>query len=282
MLKKRIITAAIALPIVVATFLYIPKALIFFVFLILVLGSSFETANMLIPALRSKLGAPLTSNARVWVILSSIIAGLVYTFFSWHGHGAELGLGVFAIMMMFLIGNFASSSIEASIANMIGTLFSVIYGSLPWISLLDLYAMGEHSRYLFLLLGIVMANDSGAFFAGKYLGKNLLSPIKSPKKTWEGAVGGILGGIVGAFVINFFFWGELGSWTFMTFLAILTGIAAILGDLTESTLKRFSGVKDSGSLFPGHGGLLDRTDSIVFAAPVLWFLLYVMKTYSHT
>lgn len=281
MLKKRIMTAAIALPIVVATFLYIPKALIFFVFLLMVLGTTYETANMFIPALRSRLGVPLPQS-RPWVILSTIIAGLVYTFFCWHGHGAELGLGVVAIMMMFLIANFTNSSIDASIANMTGTLFSVIYGSLAWISLLDLYGMGEHSRYLFLLLGIVMANDSGAFFAGKYLGKTPLSPIKSPKKTWEGAVGGILGGIFGAFVINFFFWGELGSWTFMTFIGIVTGIAAILGDLTESTLKRFCGVKDSGTLFPGHGGLLDRTDSIIFAAPVLWFLLYLTKTYSHT
>jgi phosphatidate cytidylyltransferase len=104
--------------------------------------------------------------------------------------------------------------------------------------------------------------------------------MSSPKKTWEGAVGGILGGILGGWVINgvySLFWGELGSWTFIAVISVITGIAGILGDLTESALKRFGGVKDSGSIFPGHGGLLDRTDSIIFAAPVLWFLLYITK-----
>ena len=277
MLRKRILTAVIALPVVFALLLYIPKALIFFVFLILALGSTYETAGILIPALRSRLGDPIKGPGTFWVILCTLVSGLVFSFLALRVQGAELGVGVFCIMLLLLISNFFASSIDGAVANMLGTLFSVIYGGLPWISLLDLYEMGDHSRFLFLLLGIVMANDSGAFFAGKYFGRHQLAPKSSPKKTWEGAIGGLIGGVLGAFVIDGVFWGQLGTWTFLIVLAIITGIAGILGDLMESVLKRFGGVKDSGSIFPGHGGLLDRTDSIVVAAPVMWFVLFITK-----
>lgn len=278
MLKKRILTAIIALPLVFAILFFVPKDLIFFLFLILALGTTYETSGIILPALREKLGHPLPSHTKnLWVLMCTVTAGVFFTCLAYRSV-AQLGIAAFSIMLMFLIANFSARSIEASVANMLGVCFSVIYGCFPWVSLLGLYEMGEHSRYLFLLLGIVMANDSGAYFVGKYFGKHPLAPLSSPKKTWEGAVGGVITGILGGWVIESLpFWGELGSWTFIAVISVLTGIAGILGDLTESALKRFGGVKDSGNIFPGHGGLLDRTDSIVFAAPVLWFLLFVTK-----
>jgi len=276
MLKKRILTALIALPIVCLILYFFPKV-IFFFFLALCLGTTFETASIVLPALRTKLGNPIRGSANFWIVLCALISGIVFACLAFRKEGMQFGVAVFSMMFMLLVANFMSKSIDDAMANMLGTLFSVVYGCLPWVSLLDLYEMGEHSRYLFLLLGIVMANDSGAYFVGKYFGKHLLAPLSSPKKTWEGAVGGVLTGILGGWVINSLFWGELGSWEFIAIASVLTGIAGILGDLTESALKRFGGVKDSGAIFPGHGGLLDRTDSIIFAAPVLWFLLFIDK-----
>jgi phosphatidate cytidylyltransferase len=277
MLKKRILTALIALPLVLSILYFAPKILIFALFLLLALGTTYETGSIVIPALRSKLGSPMYASANLWVLFCTFVSGIVFSCLAYRLEGVPLGIGVFAIMILLLLANFLSKSIEDSMANMLGALFSVMYGCLPWVSLLDLYEYGEHSRYLFLLLGIVMANDSVAYFVGKYLGKHPLAPLSSPKKTWEGAFGGLLGGVLGAWIINSLFWGELGTWTFLAIVAILTGIAGILGDLTESALKRFGGVKDSGTIFPGHGGVLDRTDSIVFAAPILWFLLFMTK-----
>ena len=276
MLKKRILTALIALPIVCLILYFFPKV-IFFFFLALCLGTTFETASIVLPALRAKLGNPIRGSANFWIVMCALVSGIVFACLAFRKEGMQLGVAVFSIMFLLLVANFMSKSIDDAMANMLGTLFSVVYGCLPWVSLLDLYEMGVHSRYLFILLGIVMANDSGAYFVGKYFGKHLLAPLSSPKKTWEGAVGGVLTGILGGWVINTLFWGELGSWEFIAVASVLTGIAGILGDLTESALKRFGGVKDSGAIFPGHGGLLDRTDSIIFAAPVLWFLLFIDK-----
>lgn len=276
MLKKRILTAIVALPIVCLILYFFPKVIFFFL-LALCLGTTFETASIVLPALRAKLGNPIRGSSNFWLALCSAVSGIVFSCLAFRAEGVQLGVAIFSIMFLLLIANFMSTSIDDAMANMLGTLFSVIYGCLPWVAIMDLYEMGVHSRYLFLLIGIVMANDSGAYFVGKYFGKHLLAPLSSPKKTWEGAVGGVLAGMLGGWVINTLFWGELGSWNFIALASVLTGIAGILGDLTESALKRFGGVKDSGAIFPGHGGLLDRTDSIFFAAPVLWFLLFIAK-----
>lgn len=274
MLKKRILTALIALPLLCLILYFFPKV-IFFFFLVLCLGTTFETASIVLPALRAKMGNPIRGSSNFWIALCAIVSGIVFTSLAFRAEGAQLGVAVFSVMFLLLIANFLSKSIDDAMANMLGTLFSVMYGCLPWVSLMDLYEMGEHGRYLFLLLGIVMANDSGAYFVGKYFGKHLLAPMSSPKKTWEGAIGGILTGILGGWVIDTVFPGASHTWEFLAVASVLTGIAGILGDLTESALKRFGGVKDSGALFPGHGGLLDRTDSIIFAAPVLWFILFI-------
>lgn len=281
MLKKRILTALISLPLVFAVLYYTPKTLIGFVFLVLAMACTYELASIIIPSLREKLSPEKPSTPRLWFLLSTAASAAVFTSLAFRpAEYSHLGIAIFSIMLLLALSNYFSKTIEEAVANMLGTSFSVIYGCLPWACCLDLYELGENSRYIFLLLGIVMANDSGAYFVGKYLGKHSLAPLASPKKTWEGVFGGLLCGIFGAFVISFVFSvfdSALGPWEFLVVAALITGASGIIGDLTESALKRFSNVKDSGSLFPGHGGILDRTDSIVFAAPTLWFLLYLMK-----
>ncbi|NES78779.1 MULTISPECIES: phosphatidate cytidylyltransferase [Okeania] len=128
----------------------------------------------------------------------------------------------------------------------------------------------------FTLLGFccIWAADIGAYFVGKFFGRIRLSEI-SPKKTVEGAVFGVVGSIVVATLGSWYLgWPGL-PWTGAV-LGLVVGIASLLGDLTESMMKRDAGVKDSGQLIPGHGGILDRTDSYVFTAPLIYYFFTLL------
>ncbi len=128
---------------------------------------------------------------------------------------------------------------------------------------------------LVLLLAILVLADSFAFFVGNALGRRRLAPSVSPGKSVEGALGGLVGGALGAFAVRQLGLPEMPA---LHAAGLGVGVAAmgILGDLGESLLKRWAGVKDSGTLFPGHGGMLDRIDSLLFGAPVLYYyFLYV-------
>jgi phosphatidate cytidylyltransferase len=125
---------------------------------------------------------------------------------------------------------------------------------------------------LMLLLTTVMAADSAALFVGSAIGRHKLAPRISPGKTWEGLAGGVVGGILAALVVRHFGL----QWIPLTDAIVLAAVvvtAGMAGDLVESLLKRWAGVKDSGALFPGHGGMLDRLDSLLFGAPVLYYYL---------
>jgi phosphatidate cytidylyltransferase len=128
----------------------------------------------------------------------------------------------------------------------------------------------EHGLgWVFTVLVISWMGDTGAYFAGRFFGNSKLYPIVSPKKTWAGVWGGIAGAIVGLLVQRGFNMEVLGI-ADCVFLGAIGCIAGITGDLSESLLKRSFGVKDSGWIMPGHGGLLDRIDSVMFVAPVVW------------
>ncbi|ACK66258.1 phosphatidate cytidylyltransferase [Rippkaea orientalis PCC 8801] len=126
----------------------------------------------------------------------------------------------------------------------------------------------------FLAFGCIWAADIGAYVMGKWLGRTRLSDI-SPKKTVEGAIFGLLGSII---VAEFGAWYLAWPYWYLTglLLGALIGIVSLLGDLTESMMKRDAGVKDSGQLIPGHGGILDRTDSYVFTAPLVYYFVTLL------
>ena len=128
-------------------------------------------------------------------------------------------------------------------------------------------------RALFLaFLAAISAGDTMAYFTGRAIGKRPLAPTLSPKKTIEGSVGGLMGSVAGVVAVSAGFQQDLGALPILIATALVGGAAAQIGDLFESLLKRTAGVKDSGSILPGHGGVLDRVDGILFGAPV--FLLY--------
>ena len=122
------------------------------------------------------------------------------------------------------------------------------------------------------LLLVTFATDAGAFFVGKAIGKTSLAPSISPSKTWEGAVGGVLVAIGASMGVIYALSLDVVLW-YAILLGALMGIVGQVGDLVESRLKRIAGVKDSGRFLPGHGGLLDRLDSIVFNLVVVYYLV---------
>jgi len=141
---------------------------------------------------------------------------------------------------------------------------------LPFFSLVRNSAGGINKLLVVILL--VVLSDSGAYFVGRFTGRTKLAPSVSPNKTVEGAVGGLLTTMVAGFAIVRIIGGKWGVVSLILFLAI-TSILAQLGDLAGSALKRAAGVKDSGWIFPGHGGLLDRTCSLVFPAVFTYYCL---------
>jgi phosphatidate cytidylyltransferase len=117
---------------------------------------------------------------------------------------------------------------------------------------------------------IIMGSDTGAYYTGRALGRHKLAPKISPGKTWEGAVGGMLASLLMAALAHYWFFRELPlKWALG--LAAVMNVLGVLGDLTESALKRGAGAKDAAQILPGHGGLLDRLDSLLFNAPLIYY-----------
>ena len=123
------------------------------------------------------------------------------------------------------------------------------------------------------LLSIVFAGDTFAYVFGRAFGKNKLLEAVSPKKTLQGSAGGLLGSVCAGLFFHYFWIGEIPVY-YMIALSLITGVFAQIGDLFESLLKRIADVKDSGSIMPGHGGLLDRLDGVFFAAPVYYIVVF--------
>jgi phosphatidate cytidylyltransferase len=130
--------------------------------------------------------------------------------------------------------------------------------------------------WIFFLLAIVFAGDIGAYYAGSYLGRHKLCPSVSPKKTIEGSIGGLCANLLVGGMIKAMFLPAL-PWAASLAMFLLIGVAGQIGDLYESALKRSVQIKDSGTLLPGHGGMLDRIDALLFASPVaLFFKEYIL------
>jgi phosphatidate cytidylyltransferase len=155
-----------------------------------------------------------------------------------------------------------------------GARLMALYGGTAFISATFAYVLmlGTSPAALMISFAIVWLGDTGAYFAGRSLGRHKLYELISPKKTVEGAVGGLLASVLGAWGMAAWIHPYLAPWKVIT-AAVLGGVVAQCGDLVESAFKRAYGVKDSGKLLPGHGGVLDRLDGFLFAAPVLAALL---------
>lgn len=179
------------------------------------------------------------------------------------------------------------SPVDRALADAASSVFALFYLGLTLLPIVMLREQSNGPSLLAFLFLTVWAGDTFAMYAGRLFGKKKLAPNLSPNKTWAGAIGSVVGSVAVAGVLLALSsylaqWNSVKlsfadepSWYWLV-LAIVVNVAAQVGDLAESALKRSAGVKDSGTLLPGHGGILDRIDALLLAAPVLWYA-HVMR-----
>lgn len=182
-----------------------------------------------------------------------------------------------AIVLSFITGLLTRQELTTSLQSVAFTLLGVFYVGWLLSHVLLLRLLTEGVYYVFYIFGVVWLGDAAAMSVGTLVGRRKLAPAISPRKTIEGAIGGLCGSIGGA-LLGGIWW--LDQVTLAQCL-VLGGMLAVLGqigDLSESLLKRSAGVKDSGTIIPGHGGVLDKVDGILFGAPAMYYyVLYVLR-----
>jgi phosphatidate cytidylyltransferase len=273
-MKTRILTAAIALPILIASIVlpsYIPDTVWLFVaiaafglaaglFEFYSLSKKLELkADASVAYLGAMalfvvflLDAPATAPDLVVMVLAAfVIAVLITQTFRFQKDFSKMltgvGVTILGVMYIAFLGGYL-------VATRVG------FESHPYLST---HLLG----YFFLVL---MGSDSGAYFAGKALGKHKLIPKISPGKTWEGLIGGLVAAAAFAALATFWFFPELPYQISIPLAVVMSGVG-VLGDLAESAIKRGSNTKDAASILPGHGGFLDRLDSLLLNAPILYY-----------
>jgi len=186
-------------------------------------------------------------------------------------------VAVFAILLVIpAVYVFSKGSLEAALPGSAVCVLATLYIGMLSGALLRLRLDFEVGwKLVFFLLLVVWAGDAGAYYVGKTFGKHRLSPRVSPKKTIEGGMGGVLTALLAATIITQTFFREFPLGHALIAAAILS-VSGVVGDLAESLWKRSADVKDSGTLIPGHGGFLDRLDSIFFTAPILYSYWWVL------
>jgi len=205
-----------------------------------------------------------------------ILSGILMSYFFYKQElNGVLALLIFSLIFFSILKLFSKDGHKDNLLGVAATMTGLLYigGCGGYIILIRKIQDGFNQDglgYIYILLVIIWASDSGAYFVGSKWGKTKLIPAVSPNKTVEGAIGGLIAGIAGAS-----FWWFSGIFSIFQCLSfgILISLAGMAGDLFESLIKRSGGVKDSGNLFPGHGGMLDRIDSLLFAAPVWYYYI---------
>lgn len=283
MTTQRILTAAILIPLVVAADLYAPTWVVALV-----------VVTIMVLAVREFFGLAARAGVPARVDFVSITFGLLvaadWLFIldpafwvpaylkSWPPQPERLVRPDFYLLL--IIGGWAVVTIlfrneyRSSLQGLGAGSAALLFVALPLFYLIPIHASRPFGpRLLLFLLSFIWVGDSLAYFVGRSIGRHSMAPQISPGKTWEGAGANLVGSsLVG---LAFSRWINLPA-PHLVGMAALGNVAGQIGDLLESTYKRAAGVKDSGSLLPGHGGVLDRIDSLILAAPVVWYYFSVI------
>jgi phosphatidate cytidylyltransferase len=268
MLKQRIITALVLIPLVLWLVLFASHSL-------------FSQAMILVVSLAAYEWAMLCGlKKRGQIIFSLLMLVALYIVWRFMLH-ENLPLTIYAVitvlwfLMTFYLVAKRSAIKQSQKINYFQLLLGVILLAAAWVSVVNLHDIEKHGSMLvmFLLL-LIWTADTAAYFSGHKFGKHKLSPYVSPGKTWEGVIGAFIAvAILGFFMAEYEFFSLLNP-VLLSAVGVAVAAVSVGGDLFESKIKRERGVKDSGNLLPGHGGVYDRIDSLIAAAPV--YLLGIM------
>ncbi len=265
----RLITAAVALPIIIASIVYPPLKLVF----VAVAVAAIVVAIYEFWFLAKRVGA----KPDIVVGYAATAAMLVAFFF-------DVPEWLIVVVPAFVAAALAAEMLRGApfdkmILSVGATVLGVLYVALLGGHLISVrmgftesapgsYTLSTHLLSFFFL--VLMGSDTGAYYAGRAFGKHKLAPTISPGKTWEGAVGGMLSSLLLATLAHYWFFPELPLKAALPLAAVMN-VLGVVGDLTESALKRGANAKDAASLLPGHGGFLDRLDSLLFNAPLIYY-----------
>jgi phosphatidate cytidylyltransferase len=272
----RILTAAVLIPLVILLLFRAPFWAV-----------TLATAAVAVLACWEYLGLAEATGAQTsrWLVLIAVAALFAINFFR-----PEMLMAGFSALAFVLFVTIAfRSPLERVLVDTSASVFGLLYIGLALVTIPLIWAQEHGPSLLLLLFCVVWAGDTVALYVGRSLGRHRLAPKLSPGKTWEGSLGSVAGSLlVTVLLILLAEWmgrhslaglSYDGSWTHWLVLAVVLNVAAQVGDLVESALKRGANVKDSGSLLPGHGGVLDRIDALLLAAPVLWYAQLVQQSF---
>jgi phosphatidate cytidylyltransferase len=289
-LIKRIATAVVLIPIVLLLILRAPVAVVTVVTAIIALLTAQEFLKLTVSYGVEPLRKPVYGFVILFFLLLLLNIGKEKPFLSTETFGVMAAFAASIAAFLFLTIAMRLGDLRIGYPAAAASTFAVVYIALPLAMLVQLRQQWAGAFLILYLLLVVWAGDIFAYFIGRSVGRHLMSPQISPKKTWEGAVASLVAST--AIGGTLFYYSSPVSTTLLQWglidrsggmfglerpalgpilvLTAILNVAAQLGDLVESLIKRGAGVKDSGTLLPGHGGMLDRIDALLFAAPVLW------------
>jgi phosphatidate cytidylyltransferase len=258
---RRLLTAAVGVPLALLATFRLPAEGFFVLILILVGLGAMEYVRMLQPAVP---GTP------VWLVLLWLPPAAGAGFWALGQHASEvepwlLVGGLFAVIGLPVLLLASGMPAPETLAGLGAVGFGVAYFAFPVAAITTLQRLDPW--LVFLLFAITWLGDTAAYYVGSRLGRHKMAPRVSPNKSWEGAAAGFATGVIATLVWSVWRLGEPRP--ALILVGAATAVAAQLGDLFESLLKRSVNTKDSGALLPGHGGMLDRIDALLFASPVL-------------
>jgi phosphatidate cytidylyltransferase len=259
MLRDRLLTAAILVPLAVLGVLWLPTTILAGLLALLVLLAGYELTRL------AGIQQPVMQIGVLLVL--ALCMGLLYPYLQATWWFSVQLLITFWWLVVSVALVLRRQAIQVSSKHRPGVLvLGCVLLLVTWASMLHIHMMGQSGPYVLLfLLILIWSADSGAYFAGRAWGKRRLAPVVSPGKTWAGAAGATCAAVICAFV--FWHFTDRVAWQGVLLVCVLVAWLSIGGDLWESLLKRQAGMKDSGHLLPGHGGVLDRVDSLLAAAP---------------
>ncbi len=266
----RVVTALILIPLIYFVVRYFPPLLFLFFVALWVLIGQYEFYKFYF------------KKSSIFPFIGLFFGAMILFSFYADRYMFEINGVILTVIVILCLSSYIllKENIHDSVTAVSVIIFGVMYVAWPLAHIIPLRGLQSGHDLVFFILIVTWGVDTGAYYTGRHLGRHKLSPRISPGKTVEGAIGGVFACILSALLARRLFLPEL-SLNNVVLIGIVFGVISQIGDLSESMLKRGAGVKDSGSLLPAHGGILDRVDSVIFTLPLFYYyIIYFVPEYA--